>query len=489
MSSTGGRSVAGLPYPSAAWSPWCCGGHGIAIEDVVRVARERAPVELGDEARARLSAGRAALDAAIAAGTPVYGATRGLGSRSGEATPPDPAREHVVIRARAASVGPPLPDDVVRAALCARLAGLAAGGAGVAPATADALAGAAGRRRGAAAVPGIGSVGMSDLVLLAHAALPLVEGPALAPKDGLALVATNAVAAGWGALLVHDAEAVLRRADETAALSLEAYVAGLSPLDPRVAAARPAAGQVEAAARLRALLAGSALERPGAARRLQDPLSFRCLASVHGCALAALAAARAAVEVELAAASDNPLVVAADGEVLPNGNFHAGALALAVSGARAGAARRRGGQRRRASPTTSTTRSSDLPRCLSTAVGTPGRPGAAAEVGGRAGAGDPPAGGAGDARRDGRGARRRGPDGAGAAGHRRRGHDRRAAAAACWRVELVCAAQAIDLRGTAGDLGAGDGGGLPPRAPARGAARATERPTGPDVDRLAAALA
>ena len=57
-------------------------GDGIAIEDVVRVARERVPVALGAEARARLRAGRDALDAAIAAGTPVYGATRGLGPRT-----------------------------------------------------------------------------------------------------------------------------------------------------------------------------------------------------------------------------------------------------------------------------------------------------------------------------------------------------------------------------------------------------------------------
>ena len=460
-------------------------GDGIAVEDVVRVARERVPVTLGDEARARLRAGRDALDAAIAAGTPVYGATRGLGPRSGEATPPDPAREHVVIRARAASVGPPLADDVVRAALCARLAGLAAGGAGVAPATAEALAGLL-ERDAPPVVPGIGSVGMADLVLLAHAALPLVEGPALAPKDGLALVATNAVAAGWGALLVYDAEAVLRRADETAALSLEAYVASLSPFDARVAAARPAAGQVEAAARLRALLAGSALERPGAARRLQDPLSFRCLASVHGCAIAALAAARAAVEVELAAASDNPLVVADDGAVLPNGNFHAGALALAVSGL---ALALHGVAAASAARVTHhlDTRSSDLPRCLSTAVGTP--------------AGLAPLQKAASAlvleiRRLAAPVTLDATDAALGVEDLTAPALQAIADAATiverlrlvLAVELVCAAQAIDLRGTVGELGAAT-------AEVHRLVRrhveplGEERPTGPDVDRLAGALA
>ena len=323
-------------------------------------------------------------------------------------------------------MGPPLADDVVRAALCARLAGLAAGGAGVAPATAEALAGLLGATRRPpcrASAPSVWPTSCCSRTPRCRC----VEGPALAPKDGLALVATNAVAAGWGALLVHDAEAVLRRADETAALSLEAYVASLSPFDARVAAARPAAGQVEAAARLRALLAGSALERPGAARRLQDPLSFRCLASVHGCAIAALAGARAAVEVELAAASDNPLVVADDGAVLPNGNFHAGALALAVSGL---ALALHGVAAASAARVTHhlDTRSSDLPRCLSTAVGTPAGLAPLQKAASALVLRDPPAGGAGDARRDGRGARRRGSDGPGAAGHRRRRHDRRAAA-------------------------------------------------------------
>ena len=96
---------------------------------------------------------------------------------------------------------------------------------------------------------------------------------------------------------------------------------------------RPAAGQREAAARLRALLEGGALTAPGAARRVQDPLSFRVAAQVHGCLQAAFESARDAVEVELNSAADSPLVIPGDGVMLSNGNFHLPHLALAFDAA------------------------------------------------------------------------------------------------------------------------------------------------------------
>src|SRR5258708_2551369 len=114
-----------------------------------------------------------------------------------------------------------------------------------------------------------------------------------------------------------------------AALSFEGVRANPGPLLPEVSAARPAPGQEAAATALRRFLAGSALWQKGAARAVQDPLSFRCVAPVHGAALAALAFIRAAIEPELNAAADNPLVLAEGRRILSTGNFHTGALALA----------------------------------------------------------------------------------------------------------------------------------------------------------------
>ncbi len=114
-----------------------------------------------------------------------------------------------------------------------------------------------------------------------------------------------------------------------AALSCEGYAANLAIFDPRLAAARPARGQERAAALFRAALAGSALHAPGAARSIQDALSFRTLAPVVGTALAAFEAAVESVEAEVNSAADNPLVLAEDGLILSTANFHTPAIALA----------------------------------------------------------------------------------------------------------------------------------------------------------------
>jgi histidine ammonia-lyase len=107
---------------------------------------------------------------------------------------------------------------------------------------------------------------------------------------------------------------------------MEGFRAGRSPIDARVAAARPAPGQVACAARLRELLHGSSVE----ARRLQDPLSFRCVSQTHGSLAAALDYLAAALEPELNGAGDNPLVLTADGEIVSTGNFFVPALAVAA---------------------------------------------------------------------------------------------------------------------------------------------------------------
>jgi histidine ammonia-lyase len=205
-------------------------------------------------------------------------------------------------------------------------------------------------------VPRLGSIGVADLPQLAHLALPLIgEGVAefdghvlpgaealrraglaavaLGPKDGLALISANAATIGRAALVVDDALRLAAVWRSAIALSLEGFRANLSPLDERAAAARPAPGQIEFAAQLRALLDGSALAAPGAARRVQDPLSFRVVAQVQGSLQATLANVREQVETELDSAAESPLVIAADGVMLSNGNFHVPALALAFDAA------------------------------------------------------------------------------------------------------------------------------------------------------------
>ena len=161
---------------------------------------------------------------------------------------------------------------------------------------------------------------------------------ALGAKDGLALISANSATTARSALVLHEASMVLDAWLAAVALGYEGFRANLSPLDEAAVAARPATGQVETAGRLRALLKGSSLLSPGAARRVQDPVSMRGVSQVHGAAQGMVDTARAQVEVELNSAGDSPLVLTDAGAMLSNGNFHVPALALALDAAANGMA-------------------------------------------------------------------------------------------------------------------------------------------------------
>ena len=319
------------------------GDHRLTVDDIAAVARQRRPVALSKGARERMLAARAVVERHLDGDVPIYGLTTGLGAGVDTRLAADDlsAFQRRVAFARAVGVGEAMPVDEVRAMMAARLAGMTVGQTGVSLVVPEALAAAlnAGFHP---VVPSIGSIGAADLAPLAHMAIALIgEGEAeiagerhsgaaalqragltplaVGPKDGHALVVANAASAGRGALAAVDARRALDALDRSAALSMEAFGANLSFLHPAVNAARPAPGQAAAAQRLSALLSGGHLTDRGAARRVQDPLSFRCAASVHGAARTALTEAVAAVEIELNHAGDNPVII--DGQMLSNGNF------------------------------------------------------------------------------------------------------------------------------------------------------------------------
>src|SRR3954452_22912083 len=152
---------------------------------------------------------------------------------------------------------------------------------------------------------------------LARAGLePLV----LQAKDGLALVSANGVSVGQGALVVERARALADAAELVAALSMEATGATPSIALPVVAEGKPFPGLVESCRQLRAALEGSYLMESGAAASVQDPLSFRVVPQVHGAFRDTTDVARTAVETELNAQADNPLVSPSDGTLVSNGN-------------------------------------------------------------------------------------------------------------------------------------------------------------------------
>jgi histidine ammonia-lyase len=329
-------------------------GRGLTPAGVAAVACEGAAVELAPEAAARNRAAAEAVAAILARGDPLYGVTTGVGvlRTRGVEGAERPDMQLRLLRSHAGGGGALLAPDVVRAAMVVRANQLGAGGAGVSPALLAALVAAV----NAGIVPAareLGSLGTGDVSVLAEIALVLLgEGavlagsatapahealtraglspPVLGVRDGIGFMSSNAATIGQAALVAEHATRVLDTALTVAALSFTAAGADVGVLDARVHAARPHPEQMAVAERMRALVGHASPAGPRLGRPVHDPYGFRCQPQVDGPTWAALARLRDVLAVELNAAAENALVVADDGVALPNGNFHAGVLGLAV---------------------------------------------------------------------------------------------------------------------------------------------------------------
>ncbi|MFL6136855.1 MAG: histidine ammonia-lyase [Frankiaceae bacterium] len=341
-------------------------GDPLTIDDVVDVARGEARAVLADSVAARMEPTRRVVTDAVERADVVYGVTTGFGALADTTVGgADLERMQVaLLRSHAAAVGDPMPDAFVRALLLLRARTLAAGRSGVRvdlPARLlDMLA--AGLLP---VVPAKGSVGCSgDLAQLAHLALPLIgEGrlrragdaepagrPAgealaeaglaplqLAPKEGLSLINGTEPMQALLALSIADARLLVTVADVVCALSLEALLGTDRPYDERVQALRPHPGQLVSAANLRRLLAGSPLlaSHRHSRHAVQDAYCLRCAPQVHGAVRDVLAHCERVLAIELGSVVDNPVIVdAAEGdgdgfEVMSTGNFHGEPLAFA----------------------------------------------------------------------------------------------------------------------------------------------------------------
>ncbi len=324
----------------------------LTVADIVAIARDRARLEISPEAEARVLAARAVVERYAASEVPVYGLTTALGAGVDTRLSNDDlvAFQRRTVPARAVSVGRPAPTDVVRSMMAVRAAGMMAGGSGVSLPVLQGLVAAlnAGVHP---IVPALGSIGAGDLAPLANMAdgllgageaeyqgtvRPAIEALAaaglkpldLGPKDGHALLVANSYSVGQACLALADLDRLLGWLDLGAVLNFEAFRANLSVLDDRALAARPAFGQRLAAERLRGLLEGSGLWQDGAARRVQDPLSYRCVPQVFGALIHALDEAREATAIELVSSGDNPVVLPGDGLILSHGNFDLTAFVL-----------------------------------------------------------------------------------------------------------------------------------------------------------------
>jgi histidine ammonia-lyase len=331
-------------------------GNSLTVERIVAVADRGDTVSLAESARARVGAAREVVEVKANGEAAVYGINTGFGSFA-EVRIPRASLDRLqlnLLRSHAAGVGDPLPVRTVRAMLLLRANVLAKGHSGIRVQTLETLVELL-NRRVHPKVPARGSVGASgDLAPLAHLALVLVgEGetwdgaravPAaaslrdaglspvvLTAKEGLALINGTQASAAVLALALDGATALARTADVAAALAIDGLRGSSRPFDPRIHRARPYRGQIASAALIDALLDGSAIKASHAnCGRVQDAYSERCTAQVHGAVREALDFVRRLVEIEANAATDNPMVFAGDGDIVSGGNFHGAPIAMAA---------------------------------------------------------------------------------------------------------------------------------------------------------------
>lgn len=328
-------------------------GESLTVTDVARVAAGRAKVALTHLAQEKIVNSRRVLEQCAARGQSIYGMNTNLGPYLAQSltdsemskTQEKLIHEHVVRQ------GTELSSTQVRAMMVARLNCFCKGTSGIRLETAHALADLLNHQVHPIVTAG-GSVGASDLSEMAQIALVLIgAGEAeyrgervsgatalalsglrpveLAGKEAIALISFNGFSVGVGSLVVHNLINAFMSINLAGATSLEAIQGNVSPLIVGAASAKAHDGYVATARLLREILHGSSLCHEKSARSLQDPLSFRCLAPVHGALFDSIARLRQTLEIELNSGSDNPFVDMSNESVYSTGNFDASSLSLA----------------------------------------------------------------------------------------------------------------------------------------------------------------
>jgi histidine ammonia-lyase len=323
---------------------------------VVAVARRGARVEIGEGARERVRASRRHVERMIDDSHPVYGVTTGFGALANTRIPADHRLElqQSLMRSHAAGMGPFVEPEVVRAMMAIRAKTLSAGYSGVRPELVDALMALLNADL-TPAVPEYGSMGASgDLAPLAHIGLCLMgEGwmlergepvptretlesaglrpVQLATKEGLALINGTDGMLAMLLLALEDLKVLLKTADVTAAMSVEALFGTDRVFREELHSLRPHPGQFASASNIARMLSGSPIvaSHRDSPHLVQDAYSLRCAPQVYGAARDTLDHTSLVARRELDSVTDNPVVLP-DGRVESVGNFHGEPLALVL---------------------------------------------------------------------------------------------------------------------------------------------------------------
>lgn len=328
-------------------------GNSLTLEDFIRIVRGGFRVELSEEAMKRVEKARSLVDRFVEEEKVVYGITTGFGKFSDVVISSEETKalQRNLIISHSCGVGSPLHEEAAKGIMVLRINALAKGFSGIRPSTLNTLVKMVNKDVNPV-IPEKGSLGASgDLAPLAHMVLVMLgEGEAyykgqrmpgakamemagidtveLTSKEGLALINGTQVMTSIGALAIYDAIMLSKTADIAASLTIEALNGITDAFDPKVHSARGHMGQINSADNLLRILKGSSMTTRQGEMRVQDPYSLRCTPQIHGATKDALEFIKSKVEIEMNAATDNPLIFTEEEEVISGGNFHGQPMAL-----------------------------------------------------------------------------------------------------------------------------------------------------------------
>lgn len=331
-------------------------GHSLTIAQLEQICLHGEKVEISAEALKAVRKSRLAVEEIVSNKKTVYGITTGFGKFSDVLIEQEDVEKLQInlIRSHACGVGEAFPERVSRAMILLRLNALIKGFSGVREELVQLLATLL--NEGVhPVIPQQGSLGASgDLAPLSHLALVLVgEGYVhddngekveaakvlaaknitpitLQAKEGLALINGTQAMTAMGAIDYIEAEKIAFDAEKIAALTFQGLEGITDVFIPEIHEARGYPQQLAVANRMTAILEGSQLTTRQGEKRVQDAYSLRCIPQVHGASWQVLDYVKEKLEIELNAATDNPLIFH-DGEiVVSGGNFHGQPIAVAM---------------------------------------------------------------------------------------------------------------------------------------------------------------
>ncbi len=302
-------------------------GSHLTLDEVLQVARQKVQTVITEKAIARTRNGRKALERLLQEKEVIYGVNTGFGALSNFRIPTDDLKQLQtnLIRSHSASVGQPHSSEVVRAMMLLRANTLLKGNSGIRPEVVSTIVRLLNKQIHPY-IPEKGSVGASgDLSPLSHMALVLL-GEGSAESRGRWIPGKKALEVSGSLLATMEA---------SLALSLEALKGWADAFDERIQKLRPHPGQQLVAEHVRGLVRGSrsvrTLESGDPSNgRPQDPYSFRCAPQVMGASKDAFDFTKQILEVEMNSATDNPLVFPEDGVCISGGNFHGQPVAMGL---------------------------------------------------------------------------------------------------------------------------------------------------------------